>query len=159
MKRIILGLLTVTALTFCGCNTSNKDSDGISGSNREAEQSDYENIDEQVYTVVEEQPEYPGGMSAMYDFLGDNIVYTDEAKTKNVTGKVFVSFIVGSNGKIRDVKLLKGIGFGLDEEALRVVKAMPEWTPGRQSGEKVSVKYVLPVSFALKQRAISRQGL
>ncbi len=153
MKIIIFGLLTTIAFAFIGCNTSNKDSEVISGSNDEA---DYENSNEMVYTVVEEQPEYPGGMDAMYDFLGDNIQYTEEAKAKNVTGKVFVTFTVGSNGKIRDVKLLKGIGFGLDEEALRVVKAMPKWQPGRKGGENVAVRYNLPIIFALKPRAVSQ---
>ena len=152
MKKVLFGLLVASAAAFSGCNTSDKDSNVISGSNYEGEESDYENIDEQVFTIVEEQPEYPGGVRAMYDFMADNIKYTEEAKEKNVSGKVFVTFTVGSSGKIRDVELLKGIGFGLDEEALRVVKAMPRWQPGRQSGENVAVKYVMPIQFGIKKR-------
>ncbi len=150
MKKIILGLLTATALTFSGCNTSDSDSGIISGSNVQKELSDEELAKEPVFTVVDQQPEYPGGIQAMYKFLGENIKYPAEASKNRIQGKVFLTFIIGSTGKIRDVKILKGVSDSLDQESIRVVKAMPKWTPGRKDGKAVAVKYNLPISFVLE---------
>lgn len=104
-----------------------------------------------VFTVVEKQPMFPGGIRAMYDFLGDNIKYPSAAANANVTGRVFISFIVDASGTISDVTVLKGIGFGCDEEAVRVVSKFPKWTPGMQDEKPVSVKYNLPIMFELKE--------
>ncbi|GAB3945483.1 M56 family metallopeptidase [Spirosoma harenae] len=105
----------------------------------------------EVYTVVEHQPEFPGGMVKLGEYLGQNLKYPETAQKANVEGKVFVSFIVTTKGEIADVQLLKGIGGGCDEEAIRVVKAMPRWLPGRQSGEIVNVKYNLPIRFVMEE--------
>jgi len=142
-------LLLACALTFYGCTTGNNDSEIVSGSNLETENSP---LDEKVYTVVDEQPEFPGGFQSMYEFLGSNILYPEQAKKANVQGKVFLTFVVGSSGKIRDVKVLKGAGFGMDEEAARVVKKMPKWKPGREDGKEVAVRYTLPIDFRLKKQ-------
>jgi periplasmic protein TonB len=106
--------------------------------------------DSDFFIMVEQQPEFPGGMSAMQQFLGRSLHYPTGAAQAGVSGKVFVSFIVGTDGRITDVAVLKGIGFGCDEEAVRVVRAMPVWKPGKQSGRAVRVKYNLPISFALE---------
>jgi protein TonB len=79
--------------------------------------------------------------------MGDNIVYPKEAVADKVTGTVFVSFVVNADGSVSDVQVLKGIGSGCNEEALRVVQNMPNWLPGRQSGQPVAVRYSLPIRF------------
>jgi TonB family protein len=105
--------------------------------------------EEDVYTVVEQMPEYVGGMPELGNFLSQNIKYPAEAREKKITGTVFVGFVVQADGSIQMAKVLKGPGSGMDEEALRVVRAMPKWTPGMQSGKAVAVKYTLPIKFAL----------
>ena len=102
-----------------------------------------------VYQIVEEMPQYPGGEQALMDYVAKNIVYPQEAKDKEISGRVFVSFVVEKDGSINEVKVLKGIGGGCDEEAVRVVKAMPKWKPGKMKGEPVRVNYQLPVFFKL----------
>ncbi len=106
--------------------------------------------EEEIFTVVEQQPEFPGGMAALGQFLGKNIRYPAAAQRANVSGRVFVSFVVNTDGSIQDVSVLKGLGFGTDEEAQRVVKSMPKWRPGKQSGRPVRVKYNLPINFTLE---------
>jgi protein TonB len=105
---------------------------------------------EKVFTVVEQQPEFQGGASEMYKYLAKNIKYPPAASRANVSGRVFLSFVVNVDGSIQDVQVLKGLGFGCDEEAMRVVKSMPNWKPGKQSGRAVRVKFNLPVSFQLE---------
>lgn len=109
--------------------------------------------DEQVYnlTMVEQQPEFPGGVEAMYKFLRDQIVYPVIAAEEGVQGKVIVEFVVSKTGAIENVRVLRGRHPALDKEALRVVKAMPKWNPGRNNGNAVKVTYTLPVSFKLQQ--------
>jgi periplasmic protein TonB len=109
-----------------------------------------EKKDDEIFTVVEQQPEFPGGMSKLGAYLGKNIQYPSAAQRANVAGRVFVSFVVNTDGSIQDVQVLKGLGFGTDEEAQRVVKGMPKWRPGKQSGRPVRVKYNLPISFTLE---------
>ncbi|TAE30016.1 MAG: energy transducer TonB [Cytophagales bacterium] len=106
--------------------------------------------DDEIFTVVEQQPEFNGGQSAMYAWLGKNLRYPAAAQRANVAGRVFVSFVVNTDGSIQDVAVLKGLGFGTDEEAQRVVKSMPKWKPGKQSGRPVRVKYNLPINFTLE---------
>lgn len=106
--------------------------------------------DDSVYNKVEVMAEYPGGFEKMGEFLGKNIVYPEEAKEKNIQGTVLVSFVVEKNGKITDAKVVRGIGGGCDEEALRVVNAMPKWKPGKQNGKNVRVQFALPIKFKLQ---------
>ncbi len=106
--------------------------------------------EDQIFQVVEQQPEFPGGASALLGYLGKNIKYPAAASRANVSGRVFMTFVVNTDGSIQDAQVLKGLGFGCDEEALRVVKTMPKWKPGKQSGRPVRVKYNLPVSFVLE---------
>ena len=106
--------------------------------------------EEEIFTVVEQQPEFPGGMAALGQYLGKNLRYPAAAQRANISGKVFISFVVNTDGSIQDVSVLKGLGFGTDEEAQRVVKSMPKWRPGKQSGRAVRVKYNLPINFTLE---------
>lgn len=105
--------------------------------------------EEVVFTVVEDEPEFPGGMEAMYQYLVSNVQYPEAAKEKKVTGKVYVSFVVERDGRITEVKLLRCPDETLGEEAMRVVKAMPRWKAGRVKGKKVRAQYVLPINFTL----------
>lgn len=105
-----------------------------------------------VFLVVEQQAEFPGGLQQMYKFLGENIIYPAAAVKANATGTVFLSFIVDTQGSIRNIEVLKGLGFGLDEEAIRVVSKFPRWKPARQSGQTVNVKYNLPINFQIKKK-------
>jgi periplasmic protein TonB len=104
----------------------------------------------EIFTVVEEQPGYPGGDEARIRFLQENIKYPEEAKELGVQGKVFVTFVVEVDGSITDVRVLRGIGAGCDEEAIRVVKSMPRWVPGKQRGQPVRVQFNLPIKFTLQ---------
>lgn len=108
-----------------------------------------EQDDPPIFTVVEEMPKYPGGLDAMYKFFGENIKYPEAAKKNGVSGKVYVQFVVMKDGTPKDFKVLRGIGAGCDEEALRVMKLMPKWEPGKQRGKPVNVQYNLPIKFTL----------
>lgn len=104
----------------------------------------------QIFTVVENDPEFPGGMEALYKYLAQNIKYPQLARDNNITGKVYVTFVVERDGSIANPKVLRDIGGGCGAEAIRVVKAMPKWTPGKQRGKAVRVQFNLPVNFNLK---------
>jgi protein TonB len=108
--------------------------------------------EEQPFVAVEQMPEFPGGISELGKYLQKNLRYPAQARNQNVQGKVFVAFVVGPDGTIKDVTIAKGIGYGCDEEAKRVVSTMPKWKPGRQSGRNVPVRYSLPISFTLQQQ-------
>ena len=100
--------------------------------------------------MVEQKPEFPGGEAAMYKWLSDNIVYPSAASEEGVQGRVVVEFVVGKDGSISNVKVVRQRHPALDKEALRVVKAMPKWLPGRNNGQPVKVTYTLPVTFKLQ---------
>lgn len=104
----------------------------------------------QIFTVVENEPEFPGGMEALYKYLAQNIKYPQLARDNNITGKVYVTFVVERDGSIANPKVLRDIGGGCGAEAIRVVKAMPKWTPGKQRGKAVRVQFNLPVNFNLR---------
>ncbi len=107
-------------------------------------------VEEQIFTIVEEMPSFPGGEAKMMEYLAKSIKYPQMAIDAQISGVVYVTFVVDKAGKISDVKVLRGIGGGADEEAIRVVKAMPQWKPGKQRGKPVSVQYNLPVRFTLR---------
>lgn len=101
------------------------------------------------FTSVEENPSFMGGVKEMYKFLAQNLTYPSAAQRANIQGKVFLKFIVEKDGSITGVEIMKGIGFGCDEEAARVVKLMPKWIAGRQNGRNVRVIFTIPVFFKL----------
>lgn len=103
----------------------------------------------QVFTVVEEMPKFPGGQTALLQFLAKNVKYPVEAIEKKISGRVMISFIVEKDGSLSNVEVLKNVDPALDAEAVRVVKSMPKWEPGKQRGHVVRVKYTLPVTFSL----------
>jgi len=105
-----------------------------------------------VYMFVEQMPAFPGGEEKLVEFVSKNVEYPQEAKEEGVQGRVFVGFVVEKDGSIGDVKLLRGIGHGCDEEALRVVQGMPKWKPGMHNGEFVRVSYQIPIHFKLEDK-------
>ena len=101
------------------------------------------------FATVEVLPGYPGGMDAFYKYLGKAIRYPAIARENNITGRVILSFVVEKDGTLTDIKVLRGIGGGCDEEAVRVLKSSPAWKPGIQNGRPVRVNYTVPISFQL----------
>ena len=104
-----------------------------------------------VYDMVEQAPSFPGGPSELMTYLSKNIKYPKEAQAAKQEGRVIVQFVVTSTGGVADIKVMRGVSPVLDQEAIRVVKNMPKWTPGRQDGEAVNVRYTLPVTFRLSK--------
>jgi periplasmic protein TonB len=98
---------------------------------------------------LQEKPTFPGGQNAMLAFLGNSIKYPHTAADNGIQGTVIMEFIVSKTGELTDIKVLRSIGGGCDEEAVRVVKLMPKWKPGRHEGKPVNVRYTLPVRFKL----------
>ena len=114
------------------------------------EEDDEEVVEAEIFTVVESMPEFPGGMGELMKYLATNIKYPPLAKESGIQGRVFINFVVEPDGSISNVKILRGIGGGCDEEAVRVVESMPKWKAGKQRGKPVRVSYNLPVKFTLQ---------
>jgi protein TonB len=108
-----------------------------------------EPIVEKIFDVVEENPEFIGGITKLHEYLVKNIKYPEMAKNNDTQGKVFVQFVVWKDGTIKDVKVVKGVHKILDIEAARVVKTMPKWNPGKQRGKSVNARFILPIKFRL----------
>ena len=104
-----------------------------------------------IFTSVEEEPSFPGGPEAFGKYLSKKINYPAIAKENNVQGKVFLNFTVEKDGSLTDIKVVRGIGSGCDDEAVRVLKSSPRWKPGIQNGRAVRVSYTIPISFTLQQ--------
>lgn len=107
-----------------------------------------EDVDE-IFTIVEDQPEFPGGMAAFYEYVNKRMKYPSQARRMGIEGRVYVEFIVDKDGSVTNVRAVKGIGAGCDEEAERVLAAVPKFKPGKQRGRPVRVKMVLPIYFKL----------
>ncbi len=101
------------------------------------------------FYVIEEKPEFPGGEAAMFQWIAKNIKYPEIAKENGVQGKVFVQFVIGKDGKVTDVQVVRGVDPSLDKEAVRVIQSMPAWKPGKQRGKPVKVSFQLPINFRL----------
>lgn len=107
------------------------------------EQSD----EDAVYSVVEKMPEFPGGQAALFKYLSENVEYPLIAKENGIQGRVMCEFIVDKDGSITEVKVTRSVDPSLDREAVRVIKSMPKWNPGKQKGKPVRVKYTMPINF------------
>ena len=110
-------------------------------------------VDEEIFLVVENAPEFPGGEDSLYAYIARNIKYPEAAKKEKIEGRVFVTFVVEKDGQVSSAKILRDIGGGCGEEAIRVVKSMPKWKPGTQRGNPVRFQFNLPVSFMLGKDA------
>ena len=107
------------------------------------------NTEEEIHEAVDVLPEFPGGMAAMMSWLGQNIVYPEEALKNNIQGRVLIKFVVEKDGSIGECTIVRGVDKMLDEESLRVVSAMPKWKPGMNNGEVVRCFFTLPITFKL----------
>jgi protein TonB len=104
---------------------------------------------EEIFVIVEDAPMPIGGMAAFYKYVNENIKYPKQALILKLEGRVFIQFVVGKEGSLTDVTVIRGIGGGCDQEAMRVVKGAPRWKPGKQRGKPVKVKMVLPITFKI----------
>ena len=107
-------------------------------------------VEAEIFKVVEEMPEFPGGAAKMMEYIQKNIKYPMMARESDIQGRVFVNFVVEPNGEISNVEVLRGIGGGCDEEAVRVVRSMPNWKPGKQRGSAVRCAFTVPIIFKLQ---------
>jgi TonB family protein len=105
---------------------------------------------EEVFYIVEEMPEYPGGEIALRQYMATAVKYPDDAVKKGIQGKVYVTFVVSKDGTVADAKIARGVDPSLDTEALRVVNNLPKWKPGKQKGQAVNVSYTVPINFKLQ---------
>ena len=114
-----------------------------------AENEDLQTVakNDSIYTFIEQMPMFRGGKKALFDYLRKNLKYPEQAKKRGIQGRVFVNFIVETDGSITNAKVLKGIGYGCDKEALRVVNAMPKWIPGKHQGKYVRFSFNIPIKF------------
>lgn len=106
--------------------------------------------DDEVYIIVEEMPVFPGGDEALRNFVTNNVNYPEEASKQKLHGRVYVCFVIDKDGSVVNVRVARSLNPLLDAEAIRVVKAMPKWTPGKHKGQHVKVSYTLPINFSLK---------
>lgn len=107
---------------------------------------------DEIFQIVQNQPEPVGGLAAFYQYVADELNYPVAASRLNVTGVVYVRFVVEKDGRITDVQVIKGIGAGCDEEAIRVIESAPAWIPGKQRGRPVRVYMTVPIRFILRER-------
>ena len=104
-----------------------------------------------VYDVVEQMPQFPGGQGRMLEFIEENMQYPKKCAEKGIYGRVIVAFVVERSGMLSNIKVVKSVHRALDKEALRIVKLMPRWIPGEQNGVTVRVKYIIPIRFSVKK--------
>ncbi len=109
-----------------------------------------ESDDAPVFFIVEDMPEFPGGEEALRKYIAQSVKYPVIAQENGIQGRVYVSFVVNTKGKVTDVKIARGVDPNLDKEAIRVVQAMPAWKPGKQRGKAVKVSYTVPINFVLQ---------
>ena len=123
----------------------------------EKQQKETPQKEEVIFQVVEQMPEFPGGMQKALEFLGKNIKYPVAAQQAKIEGRVIVQFVIERDGSVSDVKVMRGVNSELDAEAIRVVSMMPKWIPGKQRGKAVAVKYTMPIMFRLQTPASEKE--
>ena len=107
---------------------------------------------DEIYQIVEEMPKFPGGEAELFHYISKNIYYPQEAKEKGIQGRVFIGFVIEKDGSVSNIRNLRGVDSELDAEAIRVVKSMPKWKPGKHNGEFVRVSYQIPILFKLEDQ-------
>ena|SRR5579872_3352286 len=105
-----------------------------------------------IYTVVEQEPVFPGGFQSFYKFLAKNVHYPASAVQNHIQGKVFVTFVVETDGSLTDMKVVKSVSPDIDAEAIRVLKSSPKWKPGMQNGKPVRIQFAVPIDFSLSAK-------
>jgi TonB family protein len=151
-SKLTMGILVTAALfTIFGFDYSeNLPQEKKTTATQTKEPQKTDQAQDQVFVVVEQMPEFPGGEQALRDFIAKEVKYPDDAIKAKIVGKVFITFVVSKEGKVVDPKVARGVSPSLDAEALRVVKSLPIWKPGQQKGVNVAVSYTIPIAFALK---------
>jgi len=147
-----IALSIVLTISFTGNVIAGSGEPGLSAASISNETSSMAEIvpqEEPVYTVVEVMPKYPGGQDALMRYMSTNTKYPENARKNGVQGTVFITFVVEKDGQISNARVLRGVDEELDKEALRVVKEMPKWNPGKEKGKAVNVQFNLPVAFKL----------
>lgn len=132
MKRFLLLLSAIFLTNMAFCQEEKKVS-----------------VDDEVFVVVEEQAEFPGGLDSMYAYIQKNLVYPEKAKAEGIEGRVFVTFIIEKDGSISNILIKRAIGGGCEEAVVEMIKNMPKWKPGKQRGKPVRFQFVLPIKFEL----------
>ena len=145
LAQAIIGTTTQQGETASGQNASVIEESPSGGAGGTATE---ENM---IHDFVAEMPYFEGGEAGLLKYIGRKIKYPREAVSEQVEGVVVVSFVVDRSGAITNATILKGLGYGTDEEALRVINSMPKWTPGKQNGKPVAVRYTLPIRFSMKR--------
>lgn len=150
MKKIVFYFLG-TLIGLTACEKGEVESFNANEKNENESITMYEKsiYQDPIFIMAEEMPEFPGGKEALDEFLVNSLTYPEAAKTNGIEGKVYISFVVEKDGSIGDVKIVKGVDTSLGLEALRVVKNLPNFKPGKQRGETVRVSYTIPITFAL----------
>ncbi|NTW26176.1 MAG: TonB family protein, partial [Lentimicrobium sp.] len=143
VSNYAIGGAQAPGMSFCKMSRA----ESLSGGVELTEDKDADPSEEEVFTIVESMPEFPGGEEALNKFLKSNLKMPEEAMKNNVSGIVIIRFVVNADGTISDIVVLQSLGFGCDAEAIRVIKAMPAWIPGKQRGKSVKTKVSLPVHF------------
>ena len=154
--------IIITSCSWGGSESESNEDETVKSESIADESENLSNIDEmeaktvdiiteeEVFATEEQMPEYPGGEEALIKYLRENLKYPEKAREQQLQGKVILSFHIQKDGKVDNIEVLNGIGGGCDEEAVRVVSEMPNWSPGYEKGNPVIVKYTLPISFVLK---------
>ena len=155
--KLLLGSLIVgLGLTSCGTKTEKKETEESTSINKTQDPKDSIKSDEdkdKIWCyVIDPIAYYPGGDGELMTFLSKNIKYPEKAIEKKIEGKVFLSIVIDSTGVIRDVSVLRSLEPACDKEAIRVVKLLPKWIPGKKDGKNVNVSYILPVIFKLPKK-------
>ncbi|MEE1303431.1 MAG: energy transducer TonB [Bacteroidales bacterium] len=132
MKRFLLLLSAILLTNMAFCQEEKKVS-----------------VDDEVFVVVEEQAEFPGGLDSMYAYIQKNLVYPEKAKAEGIEGRVFVTFTIEKDGSISNILIKRAIGGGCEEAAVEMIKNMPKWKPGKQRGKPARFQFVLPIKFEL----------
>ena len=149
MKKTLIILLGLILLINCSINKEEQKTQIENNKEKNSLNSDLADTSS-IPGALEKFPKFPGGEEKLYSFIKQKMNYPDYAKKNNIEGRVYIQFIVQENGKITDIEIVKGIGYGCDEESQRIINLMPNWIPGEREGVKVDVKYTMPIIFKLK---------
>lgn len=144
---IIVGFVSVGYLTIEFLSSENETEQTEV---KKQEETTSEEVDDEIYMITEVMPEFEGGNKGLQLFIANNVVYPPEAKDKNITGRVFITFVVNQRGKVTDVEVLKGVHPLLDEAAIQCIKSLPDFTPGMQDNKPAKVRYNIPINFQLR---------
>ncbi len=136
-------LITTLLIPFIGISQEENEEEVIFWEEPEVEDTNH------IYSVVEEMPEFKGGTNEMYKYLSKNLEYPEVALEAGIQGTVYIKFVVKKNGAIGDIVILRKVNKQLDEEAIRVIEAMPDWTPGKHRGRNVNTWYTIPIKYSI----------